>query len=80
MPFKKGAQGFVNARTGKPWHTDLKDANMERMLEELDRIASAVELVQGVICEKLGVELDEDIDESDGDTEEYGNSSPESKE
>jgi len=35
---KKTAQPFTNAKTGKPWPMPLKDADMERILERLDRI------------------------------------------
>ena len=80
MPKKAAYQGFRNAKTGKPWHTDLKDADLERMLEHLEGIANAVELAVDAICEKLGVALEDDIDEEYPDTEEYDDSSPESKE
>lgn len=46
-PYKQGK---------KPWHTDLKDADLERMLEKLECIATDVESAVDVILERLGVE------------------------
>lgn len=64
---------FTNARTRKPWHMDLKDADLERMLEKLEAIANDVELAVDAICERLGEQ------EDDEDTEEEEPSSPVSK-
>lgn len=50
----------------KPWPTTVKDADMERVLERLDRIIRDVEQVCDHIAERLGV----DLTESGGDTEE----------
>ncbi len=67
-------QGFVNARTGKAWQA-TRDADMERLLERLDRIARDVELASDAIAERLGVTLadtEEDTDEESDQSEEDG--------
>lgn len=59
----------------KAWSTPVKDADMERLLERLDRIARDVESVADAICEKLGIDpATEDVSEDGGDTEELEDS------
>jgi len=41
----------------KTWPSTVKDADMERLLERLDRIARDVEQVSDHIAEKLGIDL-----------------------
>lgn len=47
----------------KPWHIDLKDADLERMLEKLECISNDVELAVEAILDHLGVEDSEGSDE-----------------
>lgn len=49
-------QGFVNAKTGASWPMRLKDADMERILERLDRLIRDVVPVIEDIEKRLGVE------------------------
>jgi len=59
--YTKGA----SAPFKKPWPI-LKDADLERLLERLDRIIRDVEQVADAIADRLGV----DLTENGGDTEE----------
>lgn len=56
----------------RPWPTStpLKDADLERILERLDRIGRDVEASCIRICERLGVALHGDTEEEDSDSEE----------
>lgn len=57
----------AKAQFKQPWSTTpVKDADLERILERLDRIIRDVEQVCDHIAERLGVDLTEE-----GDTEEY---------
>lgn len=61
---KKNYAGFKNSRTHEPWHVDISDAGLEKLLEHMDRIASAAEAAADVILAKLG---DMDDGEEDGE-------------
>lgn len=50
----------------KPWPIPIKDADLERLLERLDRILRDVEQVADIVADRLGV----DLTENGGDTEE----------
>lgn len=50
----------------KPWPIPVKDADLERLLERLDRIIRDVEQVADIIADRLGV----DLTANGGDTEE----------
>lgn len=52
--------GFVNARTGRAWATPLKDGDLERILERLDRIVREVGPIVESIEQRLGVDLDQE--------------------
>lgn len=57
-PNSNSKQGYAAAKVlSKPWPTVTKDADLERILERLDRIARDVELVCDHIAEKLGLDL-----------------------
>lgn len=61
------AQGFVNARTGKPWPTR---GNAERLIEALERCADLIEEVLEA-HDLEGASTEEDLsDESDGEDSE----------
>ena len=64
MPYskKQGYGGFKNSRTHEPWHVDISDAGLERLLEHMDRLASAAEAAADVILAKLGGMDDEEED------------------
>jgi len=74
-PFKPPAS---LPKSTPPCPIPTKDADLERLLEKLDHIASDVERVSVHIAERLGLDLDDDGEES-GDTEELEDSSDESK-
>lgn len=51
----------------KAWHIDLKDADLERMLEKLECISNDVESAVDAILDRLGVEEeDASTDEEEG--------------
>lgn len=47
----------------------VKDADLERLMERLDRIARDVELVADSIADRLGVTSDQDTEEYDEEDE-----------
>lgn len=57
-----GASNAACAPYKKPWlthgATPIKDADLERILEKLDHIVSAVEQVMDHIAERLGLDLE----------------------
>jgi len=58
----------------KPWPIPIKDADLERLLERLDRIIRDVEQVADIVAERLGVDLTEnggDTEEDESDEEEH---------
>jgi len=59
------ASNAAKAPFKKPWPI-IKDADLERLLEKLDRIIRDVEQVADAIADRLGV----DLTENGGDTEE----------
>lgn len=63
-PTKQESQ--EKASTTKLWATDTKDADIERILERLDRIIKDAEQVMDAIVDRLGLDIDDG-----GDTEEY---------
>lgn len=65
MPSFKAPRKVANGKCGIP----VKDADLERLLERLDRMQREVEAIADLVAERLGVDLDADSTEEDEEEE-----------
>lgn len=70
----KAATPAARAQFKQPWPTTVKDADLERILERLDRIIRDVEPLIAHLCDRLGIDME------DGDTEELSDTDEEASE